>query len=237
MRSSATRISGVTRRLGLCCCAAVALALAAPAAAGSPALYQQNAPAQAGAGAAQLSPDVRRIYGWIQKSGDNLDLPFVIVDKIGARVWAFDRHGAVQGTAAALIGLGVGDVSPAGIGQRKLADIAPLERITPAGRFIAGLGNDLGQAEILWVDYDSALSLHRVIVGNRLDRRAQRLASPGTADNRISYGCINVPADFFDQVIAPLFKQTNGVVYILPETAQLSGLFDLARPAMAQKGF
>ena len=50
------------------------------------------------------------------------------------------------------------------------------------------------------------------------ERRAQRLATPTPLDNRISYGCINVPVNFFKRVIGPAFKGTNGIVYVLPES-------------------
>lgn len=43
--------------------------------------------------------------------------------------------------------------------------------------------------EILWVDYDAPISLHRVITTMPKERRAQRLASQTPLDNRISYGC------------------------------------------------
>jgi hypothetical protein len=219
-------------------CAAAGLALAAPATAAPPAAVwaggQARAPANAPRATPQLSAETSRVLRWIAASGDNLELPFVIVDKVHARVMAFDRDGAPQGSAPALMGLGRGDVSPAGIGQRRLADITPAERITPAGRFIASLGNDLGEADILWVDYDNAISLHRVISGNRKDRRLERLASASVDDNRISYGCINVPPKFFEGVILPLFNRTNGIVYILPEARPLSDVFHLpAEPRTA----
>jgi hypothetical protein len=132
-----------------------------------------------------------------------------------------------------LLGVGRGDTSPSGIGQRRLADIAPAERITPAGRFLASIGNDLGEGDILWIDYDNAISLHRVITGNIKDRRHERLASASADDNRISFGCINVPVQFFEGVILPLFNKANGVVYILPEATPLSEVFDLPDPAGA----
>jgi hypothetical protein len=161
---------------------------------------------------------------WITASQDNAGLPFVIVDKVDARVFVFDSLGGLGGAAPALLGLRRGDDTIPGIGQRKLATILPADRTTPAGRFQASLGHDFDQ-DILWVDYDSALSLHRVIVGGRSDRRQARLASRTAADNRISYGCINVPADFYDNVVAPAFKGTVGVVYILPETKPLEAVF------------
>lgn len=225
------------RRLVHLSFAAAGLVVAVPAAAAPPASARPavlaSPPAKAGLGQLKPSAQASRVLGWIAASGDNLELPFVIVDKVRARVLAFDRDGVLQGSAPALVGLGRGDVSPAGIGQRRLADIAPAERITPAGRFIASLGNDLGEADILWVDYDNAISLHRVIAGNRKDRRLQRLASPSADDNRISYGCINVPLKFFEGVILPLFNRTNGIVYILPEAIPLSEVFDLSDPAGA----
>jgi hypothetical protein len=167
---------------------------------------------------------VRTIVEWVATSHDNRGLPFIVVDKVNAKVFVFGGAGDIRGDAPALLGLGRGDDSTPGIGQRKLATIPPAERTTPAGRFQASLGNDFDQ-DILWVDYDAALSLHRVIVGNPADRRHARLASATPLDNRISYGCINVPAQFYDTVVAPAFKGTVGIVYILPETRAIETVF------------
>ena len=166
---------------------------------------------------------------WVTSSGDNQGLPFVIVDKVNAKVFVFDRRGGLRGAAAALLGLAHGDESVPGIGHRKLATIKPGERTTPAGRFKAALGHDFEQ-DILWIDYDAALSMHRVIVGNPKDHRAERLASPSPLDNRISYGCINVPASFYDGIVVPAFTATVGIVYILPETKPLRDVFPVAAP-------
>jgi hypothetical protein len=51
------------------------------------------------------------------------------------------------------------------------------------------------------------------------------LATPTPLDNRISYGCINVPAKFFQNVVRPVFTGTNGIVYVLPETKPASQVF------------
>lgn len=177
------------------------------------------------------SRDAVRVADWVVASGDNGERPFVIIDKINARVFLFDAHAQLQGAASALLGLGRGDDSVVGIGQRKLATISPKERTTPAGRFVASLGKDYTQ-DILWVDYDSALSLHRVITANPKDRRHQRLASASPLDNRISYGCINVPIAFYDKLIMPNFTGTTGVVYILPETKAIEEVFGVGRRAL-----
>jgi hypothetical protein len=171
-----------------------------------------------------VSTEARDTADWVTASHDNNALPFVVIDKVNAKVFAFDGAGILRGAAPALLGMARGDDSVAGIGQRKLATITPPERTTPAGRFEASLGRDFEQ-DILWIDYEAALSLHRVIKGRRVDDRAGRLASPTPSDNRISYGCVNVPPGFYDGVVKPLFTGTVGIVYILPETKPLRSVF------------
>lgn len=160
--------------------------------------------------------------GWVIASGDSHGLPFVIVDKMNAEVSVFYPDGRLRGAAPALLGMAHGDDSVPGIGQRKLSSITPKERTTSAGRFVASLGNDLGKKNILWIDYDAALSLHRVIATKS---RLHRLATPSILDNRVSFGCINVPAKFFDTMIEPSFTGTKGIVYILPDTRTIQAVF------------
>jgi hypothetical protein len=174
------------------------------------------------------SKDVRAVVDWIAASGDNRGLAYVIVDKINAKVFVFDAHGGLRGATSALLGLGVGDDTVPGIGHRRLATMRAEERTTPAGRFVAALGHDLEQ-DVLWIDYDAAVSLHRVIVGRPEEHRSERLKSPSTLDKRISYGCINVPAAFYDSMIVPAFRGTVGIVYILPETKAVEAVFGFSR--------
>ena len=190
---------------------------------------QQTTPSKlarlANFGLEAFSPESRKLADWVVDSADNGKLPFMIIDKVQARVFMFDAQGQLRGAAAALLGLAVGDDSVPGIGQRKLSSIRPEERTTPAGRFVASLDRDVHGQEVLWVDYDSALSLHRVVTGQPKERRAERLATPSPLDNRISFGCINVPIKFYEQVVSPSFTGTNGIVYILPETRSARDVF------------
>ena len=48
-------------------------------------------------------------------------------------------------------------------------------------------------------------------------------------DNRITYGCINVAAPFFEDVVRSVFRDAIGVVYILPETRSLTDVFTTFR--------
>ena len=182
------------------------------------------------------TPAVRQMADWVANSRDNGALPFIIVDKRDAKVFVFDKNGQILGSAWALVGLQRGDDSVPGIGTMPLHAITPEMRTTPAGRFVAGLGNDLGKLNVLWVDYATAISLHRVINTNPAERRLERIVSPVPAEHRISFGCINVPAAFFDNVVEPAFKNTKGVVYILPEVKAMGAVFpgyrEVAKPAL-----
>lgn len=171
------------------------------------------------------SPESQELAHWVVASADNRSLPFVIIDKVQAKVFVFDAQGQLRGATSALMGMAVGDDTVPGIGQRPLATIRPEERTTPAGRFVAYTDKDIKGEEVLWVDYDTSVSLHRVVPGHPKERRAQRLASPSPADNRITYGCINVPVRFYEDVVSPAFKGTEGIVYVLPETRTARQVF------------
>jgi hypothetical protein len=172
-----------------------------------------------------VSEDVQQVAAWVADSGDNGSLPFIIVDKKNAKVFTFDSHAKLQGAAPALLGLAHGDDSTPGIGDMPLAKIGPKMRTTPAGRFVSALGRDLGKLNVLWVDYPDAISLHRVVTANAREHRLQRLTTPTPLDNRISFGCINVPVDFFNRFVQPAFTGTKGIVYILPEVKSLRDAF------------
>jgi hypothetical protein len=176
-------------------------------------------------GGEHASADVRHIANWAVDSGDHGGLPFVIVDKVDSRVFVFDAGGHLRGATPALVGAARGDDSVPGIGSRQISSILPEERTTPAGRFKAVMGRGPSGEDILWVDYDGALALHRVVTNNPKERRLQRLQSKLAAERRITYGCINVPVNFYETVVAPTFGRTPGIVYILPESRRPQELF------------
>jgi len=65
----------------------------------------------------------------------------------------------------------------------------------------------------------------QVAVATKAAPQVQRLATSTPLDKRISYGCINVPARFFENVVRPAFTKTNGIVYVLPETKSVREIF------------
>ncbi|WP_312161584.1 L,D-transpeptidase [Phenylobacterium sp.] len=175
------------------------------------------------------SEAVIQVADWVTASRDSGGLPFVIIDKVSAQVFVFDADAQLKGSAPALLGLARGDDSAPGIGERELSKITPEERTTPAGRFLAGYGEG-PDSDILWVDYETAVSMHQVVTTNPKEQRLRRLQTPSPNDNRITFGCINVPIAFYQEVVLPMFKASKGVVYILPETRALDEVFADFRP-------
>jgi hypothetical protein len=158
-------------------------------------------------------------------AGDNRQQPFAVIDKRNARLFIYDASGALKASSPVLLGLAHGDASVPGIGERPIAQIQPHERTTPAGRFVSEPGRNTVGEDIVWVDYDAAISMHRVRATNKAERRLQRLASPSADDNRISYGCINVPAAFYDTQVKPVLGTRRGLVYVLPESSPMPSHF------------
>jgi hypothetical protein len=176
-------------------------------------------------GGQTATAEVRRVAEWVVGSADNGRQPFAILDKNDARVYVFEPGGKLSGVTPVLLGYAPGDHTVPGIGQRPIDQVRPEERTTPAGRFVAEPGRNTLPEDVVWVDYDAAVSMHRVRVTDPRERRLERLASPTPTDNRISYGCINMPPAFFENVLWPAFKRRGGVVYVLPEHQALEDVF------------
>ena len=176
------------------------------------------------------SPEVRHVANWSHHTGDHKQQAFVIVDKKDARVYVFGPDGKLRESAPALLGSAHGDHSVPGIGDKPLALIQADEKTTPAGRFKAEPGLNAGNEDVVWVDYDAAVSMHRIRPLVAAERRLERLASLTVDDNRISFGCINLPVSFYENVLAPTVKKHGAVIYVLPETRtpqQQFGSFDV----------
>lgn len=184
---------------------------------------------------ASASAEVARVSRWVLDSRDNAGLPFLLVDKVNARVFAFDAGGQLRGEAPVLLGMARGDRMLAS-NDTAVDAIPPQERITPAGRYLSRLALDSHGKELLVIDYAAAISLHPVVTNKPEERRVERLQTATVQDNRISHGCINVPADFYAKVVSPAFTGKRGVVYILPETQPVSAVFDLRLASAATPG-
>ena len=174
------------------------------------------------------SEDVRFVANWVADSRDNQQLPFVIIDKKNTHVFVFDANARLIDSTPVLLGSAQGDDSVGGIGQRPIGEVLPHERTTPAGRFMGERGRNNNGEDVIWVDYDAAVSMHRVRIVDPKERRLERLNTPTTDDNRISFGCVNIPIAFYENVLSPQFKARYGVVYVLPEMKSVQEIFKTA---------
>lgn len=166
-----------------------------------------------------------RVLHWVAATKDNRSLPYIVVDKNAAHAFLFDAKGKYIANAPVLIGIAAGDEATPGVGNKSLAEIGPAEKTTPAGRFLARFGFAAGKQKVLWVDYATSVALHPIPTGNPKERRRQRMLSPTIEDNRITFGCINVPLAFYNKGVRPLFLKKGGYVYVLPDTKPLEEVF------------
>ncbi|HEY0825856.1 MAG TPA: hypothetical protein VGD76_18870, partial [Ramlibacter sp.] len=167
----------------------------------------------------------RLMADWVVATRDHKHHAFVIIDKKDARVYVFAPDGRLKDSAPALLGSARGDDSFPGIGEKPLAQIRPEEKTTPAGRFVAEPGRNTSNEEVVWVDYDAAVSMHRIRPLVAKERRLERLASLTVDDNRISFGCVNLPVSFYEDVLSPTVRQSGAIVYVLPEVKSLQQVF------------
>lgn len=180
-----------------------------------------------------VSPAVRQVANWAFFTRDNQRKSVVIIDKQAATVYAFSPAGKLVASTPALVGLAHGDDAEPGIGDKPLPQVRDDEKVTQAGRFVAAMGENSTHEDIVWIDYDSGLAMHRVINTDPSERRLQRLASPDPLQRRISFGCVNLPPQFYEQVLSPIVKKTGAIVYVVPEVhslAEVFGAWDVTDP-------
>ncbi|MCW5635008.1 MAG: hypothetical protein KIT17_16865 [Rubrivivax sp.] len=184
-----------------------------------------GAPRQVDLGAEPASADVQALAQWVVDSADNGGRLFAVLDKVAARLYLFETDGRLFAASPVLLGYARGDDTVPGVGDRPIEAVRPFERTTPAGRFVSRPGRNAAGEDVLWVDHAAAVSMHRLRLTDPTERRAERLASASASDRRISYGCINLPPDFFDTVFWPRFGRAPSVVYVLPEVVPLERVF------------
>ncbi len=160
----------------------------------------------------RASPEVEHVAKWAVETRDHADLPFIVVDKARARLFAFDASGRLLASAPVLLGASRAD-GPA----------APAA--TPAGRFVAATWLSVPGHQIVWINGDAAVFLNGIPSGVSPGRGPQRLASDDVADKRISDGSLHVAGQFYRDYLSPLEAQ-GSVVYVLPEVLPVREVFD-----------
>lgn len=203
-----------------------------PSAAGRP---QPSVPRTAiSADSAISNPRVAQAVRRIVAVDDAHGMPFFVIDKTASELYAFDQDGTLRAQSAVLLGSARGDRTAPGVGDKPIEQVLPEERTTPAGRFVGEPGINARHEDVVWVDYDAAVSIHRVITSNAKERRLERLRSPSPDDNRISYGCINVWPEFYETYIRPAYVTQRPPIYILPEIESFDSMIALRSDPLAR---
>ena len=144
--------------------------------------------------------------------------PFAVVDKGRAQLLVFDGAGRLVGRSAALLGRALGDASVPGVGLRtQQGRLRADDRTTPAGRFVSEPGRNRNGEAVVWIDYATALAIHRLRGGPDHAGRHRRLAGSDPLARRVSAGCVVVPGAFYDSVVQPLLGRQRGLVLVMPE--------------------
>lgn len=159
----------------------------------------------------------------IVQTNDNQGKSFIVADKQAGTLTVYNAAGQELTSTPALFGKNVGDSITA-------------KNTTPSGRYDLTRATNINNsaygnsAQVLTVNGQMQtnnagnLAIHRVLISLPSENRVGRLDSATASDNRISRGCINVPASFYD---AHLDNVGDAVVYVLPETdAGRTGVFN-----------
>jgi hypothetical protein len=162
---------------------------------------------------------VRHLAHWAVESGDSAGLPFLVLDKSGARLFAFEASGRLRGSAPVLLGAAHGDSA-----------VVPA---TPAGRFTTDPERQASAPGLVWTNASGELLLHdphsRLLPG----RASERFASDTTQDRRISDGSLHVPPAFF-HVHLNVLRGGASVAYVLPEEQPVQRVFGSAPKPVAE---
>lgn len=165
-----------------------------------------------------------RVANWVASSNDNAALPYIVIDKPSAAMFLYDAKNKLLAQAPVLLGIALGDEATPGIGAKNLSEIGPAEKTTPAGRFLAKFGVAAGRQKVLWVDYATSVAIHTLPPGNSQEKRRERILSKTIDDNRVTFGCINVPKVAYAK-IRQQFGKKGGYVYVVPDTKPVEEVF------------
>ena len=166
------------------------------------------------AGEVVMSSATKASLDHIIDTNDNGGRPFVIADKKAGKLYLMNADGKVVDTTPALFG-------------KTPSDSAKTSGVTGAGKYDLKYNRDArlpsGYAGSVQ-SFDTGangeqFAIHRVIDVKGQNRQS-RLDSKTARDNRITLGCINVPAEFYNQ---HLDNELGAVLYVLPETSGWGG--------------
>lgn len=176
---------------------------------------------------ATFSADVRIVADWMLRNNRHESGPFIVADKAGGEMYAFDRSGVLIAKSPALYGKTRSDSLTERQAALPISQVTNADKVTPAGLFRAKGADTVYGKGVVFAEYATTrLTIHQVFLGNKAEGRMARLQSGSLADHRVTFGCINVPAEFISRVVVPFFGGES-VLVVLPETQSAGSFFGI----------
>lgn len=174
------------------------------------------------------SKDARIVADWMVRNNKHHAGPFIIADKAGGALYAFDGTGNLIAKSPALYGKARSDNLTEAQAAKPIGELIDADKVTPAGLFYAkGVNTQYGRGIVLAEYATTRISIHQVVVGSGTGGRLGRLHSLSLDDRRVTFGCINATADFISRVVVPFFGR-DSVIAVLPELEGAGSFFGIA---------
>jgi hypothetical protein len=175
----------------------------------------------------------RLTANWIMASGAHEGRSFLVADKNAGTLYAFGSDGKLIEQTAALYGESKADELTPEQWKVSVDKMRTADKVTPAGRWTVGLQPDSERGWTMDFEGGEGLAIHAVYLGNPKETRAQRLVTETAEDNFITYGCINVPKDYFERVLKPNFGDKHGLFIIPHQEANTERVLGIVAADMA----
>lgn len=155
-----------------------------------------------------------RIQTILKWNEGKIDGDFLVIEKVESTIYRVNNDGSIEAQSNALVGKDIKDVPNMDLYYKnpRLGT-----RITPAGvfRIKRYTSPKYGRVIAFLEGPKATTAIHRVYLGNVHERRDERIRSGNASDRRITFGCVNVPEEFLDQI----WDLPNGtLLFIIPET-------------------
>jgi hypothetical protein len=169
---------------------------------------------------ANMSAEAVKVYESMAPAAQASGKGFMIADKPAGRLHVFDADGNLIAQDTALYGRDYGDV------------LQGEKRVTPAGKYTlkvasspyaGGKAFELVESEHRIGNTDYVIAVHAAYLGDKTEKREERLATAAISDKRISYGCINTKHEtFLNKLMPNAAKLDGGMVFVIPDEVALS---------------
>lgn len=164
----------------------------------------------------QLSENGKRVYLY---SLSNIDDSYVIVDKPNAKLYIIGTNKKIVGTMPVLLGQTKGETPNMSNPESDVAEQAT----TPSGKYTLtrlpteeGIATYKGKIFNIISKDNAGLAIH-ITYPPEKEKRSKSLNTPTPDDNRMSWGCINVDEEMWDQYIEGNIKNRGATLFILPD--------------------